>query len=66
MNKLASAVASYTPQVPVPRDVADGVRELVSDTLHKLAAQVDEYLAAASDGASLEEEEVIIITSPPP
>ena len=68
-NKLASALAAYTPQFPVAEGVAEGVRSLVTDRLDKLAVEVGEYIATASDGAAVEggkEEEVIIVTSPPP
>jgi hypothetical protein len=67
MNKLASAVASYTPQLPISGEVAAEIHALVDATLHKLAEQVDQKLqslGAAAEGS--EEERVIIITSPPP
>lgn len=69
MNNLASAVASYTPKVPVTTDQADAIREKVADTLHGLAAEIDDYLRGLPEGGEEllpEEEQVIIITSPPP
>lgn len=65
-NKLASAVAVYTPQSPVSAETGKTIRDLASATLAKLADDIDAAIAASTAELGGEEEEVIIITSPRP
>jgi hypothetical protein len=67
MNKLASAVTAYTPQLPISAEQADEIRALVDEVLQDLSEQVDQKLQAFdAETLGSKEEEVIIILRPPP